>query len=48
MDKPERLRVLNTLAERISNGTTADALSLHGAAFDFAQLLQSVDFPLNG
>lgn len=27
MDKPERLRVLNTLAERISNGTTADALS---------------------
>ena len=25
MDKPERLRVLNTLTERIANGTTADA-----------------------
>lgn len=34
MDKPERLRVLNTLAERISNGNTADALSFHGDAFD--------------
>ena len=25
MEKPERLRVLDTLAEHISNGTTADA-----------------------